>query len=73
MSPMSCIGFLMLALSGQNLRPALTLCLCPPQMCDSSADGTIYKYHAKTLNGSHTVNFTDYTGKCVLFVNVATY
>uniref|UniRef100_A0A3B3DCM7 Uncharacterized protein n=1 Tax=Oryzias melastigma TaxID=30732 RepID=A0A3B3DCM7_ORYME len=33
----------------------------------------IHKYHAKTLNGSHTVNFSDYAGKSVLFVNVATY
>ncbi|CAN9514822.1 unnamed protein product [Ophioblennius macclurei] len=43
------------------------------QQCDSSTDGTIYNYKAKTLNGSHTVNFSDYTGKSVLFVNVATY
>uniref|UniRef100_A0AAQ6IT80 glutathione peroxidase n=1 Tax=Anabas testudineus TaxID=64144 RepID=A0AAQ6IT80_ANATE len=42
------------------------------QRCDSSVDGTIYKYHARTLNGSSTVNFSDYTGKSVLFVNVAT-
>uniref|UniRef100_A0A3Q3S4W9 Glutathione peroxidase n=1 Tax=Mastacembelus armatus TaxID=205130 RepID=A0A3Q3S4W9_9TELE len=35
--------------------------------------GTIYKYQAKTLNGSHTVNFNDYAGKSVLFINVATY
>lgn len=44
-----------------------------PQQCESSTDGTIYKYKAKTLNGSHTVNFSDYTGKSVLFINVATY
>lgn len=43
------------------------------QQCDSSTDDTIYKYKAKTLNGSYTVNFSDYTGKTVLFVNVATY
>uniref|UniRef100_A0A669DQF9 Uncharacterized protein n=1 Tax=Oreochromis niloticus TaxID=8128 RepID=A0A669DQF9_ORENI len=36
-------------------------------------EGTIYKYRAKTLNGSQTVNFSDYAGKAVLFVNVATY
>uniref|UniRef100_A0A3P9IYI1 Glutathione peroxidase n=1 Tax=Oryzias latipes TaxID=8090 RepID=A0A3P9IYI1_ORYLA len=41
--------------------------------CDSFTDGSIYKYHAKTLNGSQTVNFSDYIGKSVLFVNVATY
>ncbi|KAI3351250.1 hypothetical protein L3Q82_005799 [Scortum barcoo] len=41
--------------------------------CESPTDGTIYKYQAKTLNGSHTVNFSDYKGKSVLFVNVATH
>uniref|UniRef100_A0A3Q4HJ63 Glutathione peroxidase n=1 Tax=Neolamprologus brichardi TaxID=32507 RepID=A0A3Q4HJ63_NEOBR len=41
--------------------------------CNSSVEGTIYKYRAKTLNGSQTVNFSDYAGKAVLFVNVATY
>uniref|UniRef100_A0A3Q3GRT3 Glutathione peroxidase n=1 Tax=Labrus bergylta TaxID=56723 RepID=A0A3Q3GRT3_9LABR len=48
------------------------LCL-NPQQCDSSTDGTIYKHQAKTLNGSHTVNFSDYAGRVVLFINVATY
>lgn len=43
------------------------------QQCNSSVEGTIYKYRAKTLNGSQTVNFSDYAGKAVLFVNVATY
>uniref|UniRef100_A0A673BKL8 Glutathione peroxidase n=1 Tax=Sphaeramia orbicularis TaxID=375764 RepID=A0A673BKL8_9TELE len=41
--------------------------------CDSSTDDTIYNYHAKTLNGSHTVNFSEFRGKAVLFINVATY
>ncbi|KAM3613170.1 uncharacterized protein V6R79_021799 [Siganus canaliculatus] len=43
------------------------------QRCESSRDGTIYKYKARTLNGSRTVNFSDYAGKSVLVVNVATY
>uniref|UniRef100_A0A3B5AUC0 Uncharacterized protein n=1 Tax=Stegastes partitus TaxID=144197 RepID=A0A3B5AUC0_9TELE len=30
-------------------------------------------YQARTLNGSCTVNLSDYRGKSVLFVNVATY
>ncbi|GLD62016.1 glutathione peroxidase 3 [Lates japonicus] len=63
------------------LLPLLLLGLLRPcaaeaaftQRCDSSTDGTIYKYHAKTLNGSHTVNLSDYRGRSVLFVNVATY
>uniref|UniRef100_A0A8D0CRY9 Uncharacterized protein n=1 Tax=Sander lucioperca TaxID=283035 RepID=A0A8D0CRY9_SANLU len=42
------------------------------QRCEST-HGTIYKYQAKTLNQSRTVNFSDYTGKSVLFINVATY
>uniref|UniRef100_A0A8D3A7J5 Glutathione peroxidase n=1 Tax=Scophthalmus maximus TaxID=52904 RepID=A0A8D3A7J5_SCOMX len=41
--------------------------------CDSSTDGNIYRYQAKTLNGSRTVNLSEYRGKSVLFVNVATY
>lgn len=45
----------------------------PSQLCDTSTDGTIYKYYAKSLNSSRSVNFTDYAGKTVLFVNVATY
>uniref|UniRef100_A0A3Q3Q7F6 Glutathione peroxidase n=1 Tax=Monopterus albus TaxID=43700 RepID=A0A3Q3Q7F6_MONAL len=49
------------------------VCVCLYQRCDFSTDGTIYKYQAKTLNGNHTVNFSNYRGKIVLFVNVATY
>lgn len=63
-----------------RLAPLLLLALLRPaagaslrQQCDSSTDDTIYKYKAKTLNGSCTVNFSGYTGKTVLFVNVATY
>uniref|UniRef100_A0A3B5QBM9 Uncharacterized protein n=1 Tax=Xiphophorus maculatus TaxID=8083 RepID=A0A3B5QBM9_XIPMA len=41
--------------------------------CDSSTAGTIYQYNARTLNGSRVVNFGDFAGKTVLFVNVATY
>uniref|UniRef100_A0A3B5LRV8 Uncharacterized protein n=1 Tax=Xiphophorus couchianus TaxID=32473 RepID=A0A3B5LRV8_9TELE len=41
--------------------------------CDSSTAGTIYQYNARTLNGSRAVNFGDFAGKTVLFVNVATY
>uniref|UniRef100_A0A3Q0RUF4 Uncharacterized protein n=1 Tax=Amphilophus citrinellus TaxID=61819 RepID=A0A3Q0RUF4_AMPCI len=51
---------------------SLTFCLFPKR-CNSSTEGTIYKYRAKTLNGSQTVNFSDYAGKAVLVVNVATY
>lgn len=43
------------------------------QQCDSSIDGTIYDYKAKTLNGSRTVSLSEYKGKIVLIVNVATY
>uniref|UniRef100_A0A3B3U083 Glutathione peroxidase 3 n=1 Tax=Poecilia latipinna TaxID=48699 RepID=A0A3B3U083_9TELE len=50
----------------------LTSCLYP-QRCDSSTAGTIYQYNARTLNGSRIVNFSDFAGKSVLFVNVATY
>lgn len=54
------------------LRPCTAAGAPFTQRCEST-DGTIYKYKAKTLNGSHSVNFSDYTGKSVLFINVATY
>uniref|UniRef100_A0A4W5R5F1 Uncharacterized protein n=1 Tax=Hucho hucho TaxID=62062 RepID=A0A4W5R5F1_9TELE len=38
-----------------------------------SADGTIYNYKAKTLNGSRSVSLSEFMGKTVLFINVATY
>uniref|UniRef100_A0A3Q3WS64 Uncharacterized protein n=1 Tax=Mola mola TaxID=94237 RepID=A0A3Q3WS64_MOLML len=43
------------------------------ERCKASTDGTIYKYRAQALNGNRTVDFSDYAGKSVLFVNVATY
>lgn len=55
------------------LRPCAAAGTDFVQRCDPSADGTIYKYSARTVNGSHTVNFGDFAGKTVLFVNVATY
>lgn len=51
----------------------ITCCDPSVQQCESPTDGTIYKYQAKTLNGSHTVNFSDFAGQSVLFINVATY
>uniref|UniRef100_A0A3P8T0X2 Glutathione peroxidase 3 n=1 Tax=Amphiprion percula TaxID=161767 RepID=A0A3P8T0X2_AMPPE len=51
----------------------LTTFLLSLQRCDSSSNGTLYKYQARTLNGSRTVNLSDYRGKSVLIVNVATY
>lgn len=47
--------------------------VCVPQRCKASTDSTIYKYRAQALNGNRTVDFSDYAGKSVLFVNVATY
>lgn len=43
------------------------------QQCESSRDGTIYDYQAKTLNGSRPVSLSEYRGKTVLIVNVATF
>uniref|UniRef100_A0A8C5NEZ5 Glutathione peroxidase 3 n=1 Tax=Gouania willdenowi TaxID=441366 RepID=A0A8C5NEZ5_GOUWI len=51
----------------------ITHSLSLSQNCDSSSENTIYKYQARTLNYSRLVNFSDYKGKSVLFVNVATY
>uniref|UniRef100_A0A3Q2XJQ7 Uncharacterized protein n=1 Tax=Hippocampus comes TaxID=109280 RepID=A0A3Q2XJQ7_HIPCM len=41
--------------------------------CNPPANGTIYQYQAKPLNGSRSINFSHFAGKTVLFVNVATY
>uniref|UniRef100_A0A8C4HR70 Glutathione peroxidase n=1 Tax=Dicentrarchus labrax TaxID=13489 RepID=A0A8C4HR70_DICLA len=56
-----------------NISWYIKIMICFQKTLDNKSYGTIYKYHAKTLNGSHTVNFSDYAGKSVLFVNVATY
>ncbi|XP_057556043.1 epididymal secretory glutathione peroxidase isoform X2 [Hippopotamus amphibius kiboko] len=41
--------------------------------CYKDAKGTIYDYDAFTLNGKEHIQFKQYAGKHVLFVNVATY
>ncbi|GAB5571074.1 epididymal secretory glutathione peroxidase isoform X2 [Prionailurus iriomotensis] len=41
--------------------------------CDKDVKGTIYEYDALTLNGKEHIQFKQYAGKHVLFVNVATY
>uniref|UniRef100_H0WUJ4 Glutathione peroxidase 3 n=2 Tax=Otolemur garnettii TaxID=30611 RepID=H0WUJ4_OTOGA len=49
--------------------------LKPEQMkvdCNKDVAGTIYEYGALTLDGEY-IQFKQYAGKHVLFVNVATY
>ncbi|NP_001243835.1 glutathione peroxidase 6 precursor [Oryctolagus cuniculus] len=41
--------------------------------CNKEVSGTIYEYGARTLNGEEDIQFQQYAGKYVLFVNVATY
>uniref|UniRef100_A0A8C9J4E2 Epididymal secretory glutathione peroxidase n=1 Tax=Panthera tigris altaica TaxID=74533 RepID=A0A8C9J4E2_PANTA len=41
--------------------------------CYKDVKGTIYEYDALTLNGKEHIQFKQYAGKHVLFVNVATY
>ena len=41
--------------------------------CYKDVKGTIYDYDAFTLNGKEHIQFKQYVGKHVLFVNVATY
>lgn len=41
--------------------------------CDKGVAGTIYEYGAKTLNGGEYVQFQQYAGKHILFVNVASF
>uniref|UniRef100_A0A667GXE8 Epididymal secretory glutathione peroxidase-like n=1 Tax=Lynx canadensis TaxID=61383 RepID=A0A667GXE8_LYNCA len=41
--------------------------------CYKDVKGTIYEYDALTLHGKERIQFKQYAGKHVLFVNVATY
>ncbi|XP_023567878.1 glutathione peroxidase 6 [Octodon degus] len=41
--------------------------------CDKAVLGTIYEYGALTLAGEEYIQFKQYAGKLVLFINVATY
>ncbi|XP_015362655.1 epididymal secretory glutathione peroxidase [Marmota monax] len=41
--------------------------------CYKDVKGTIYNYEAFTLNGMERIQFKQYEGKYILFVNVATY
>ncbi|XP_025842281.1 epididymal secretory glutathione peroxidase [Vulpes vulpes] len=41
--------------------------------CYKDVKGTIYEYEALTLSGNERIQFKQYAGKHVLFVNVATY
>uniref|UniRef100_A0A8D2CX61 Glutathione peroxidase n=1 Tax=Sciurus vulgaris TaxID=55149 RepID=A0A8D2CX61_SCIVU len=41
--------------------------------CYKDVKGTIYNYEALTLNGKERIQFKQYAGKHILFVNVATY
>lgn len=43
------------------------------QVCDSTIPGTIYDYKAQVLDDEQCVDFSDFRGKPVLFINVATY
>uniref|UniRef100_A0A8I5NMX7 Glutathione peroxidase n=2 Tax=Cercopithecinae TaxID=9528 RepID=A0A8I5NMX7_PAPAN len=41
--------------------------------CHGGVSGTIYEYGALTIDGEEYIPFKQYTGKYVLFVNVASY
>ncbi|XP_040611580.1 epididymal secretory glutathione peroxidase isoform X2 [Mesocricetus auratus] len=41
--------------------------------CYTDVKGTIYDYEAFAINGKERIQFKQYAGKHVLFVNVATY
>ncbi|XP_027294570.1 epididymal secretory glutathione peroxidase isoform X1 [Cricetulus griseus] len=41
--------------------------------CYKDVKGTIYDYEALAINGKERIQFKQYAGKHVLFVNVATY
>ncbi|XP_042539723.1 epididymal secretory glutathione peroxidase-like [Dipodomys spectabilis] len=41
--------------------------------CYKDVKGTIYDYEAFSINGNERIQFKQYAGKHVLFVNVATF
>nr|QJF53919.1 glutathione peroxidase 3-like, transcript variant [Gobiocypris rarus] len=43
------------------------------QVCNPGVGDTIHNYGAKTINGTQYIPFSNYAGKHVLIVNVATY
>ncbi|XP_012928655.2 glutathione peroxidase 6 [Heterocephalus glaber] len=61
--------------AGLGLLPLFLLGLAQEMKtdCNKAVPGTIYEYGALTLTGEEYVQFTKYSGKHVLFVNVATY
>ncbi|KAF7702457.1 hypothetical protein HF521_001740 [Silurus meridionalis] len=46
---------------------------CNVQLCNPAADGSIYNYGAKTLTEGLHIPFSQYAGKYVLIVNVASF
>uniref|UniRef100_A0A3P8WKR6 Uncharacterized protein n=1 Tax=Cynoglossus semilaevis TaxID=244447 RepID=A0A3P8WKR6_CYNSE len=57
----------------QQLLAATVLDFLKQLRCNTTTNDRIYNYNATILEGSRTVTFSDYRGKSVLFVNVATY
>lgn len=51
----------------------MVICVTFQMDCYKGVTGTIYEYGALTLNGEEYIQFKQYAGKHVLFVNVATY
>lgn len=41
--------------------------------CHGGVSGTIYEYGALTIDGEEYIPFKKYSGKYILFVNVASY
>ncbi|OWF44376.1 hypothetical protein KP79_PYT01699 [Mizuhopecten yessoensis] len=56
------------ALSGGAVEGGFVVCSQP-----SNSASTVYEYSLKDLYEQKTINFSDYRGKVLLFVNVATY
>lgn len=54
-------------------RTATVACVLLQVDCNKGVNGTIYEYGAKTLDGGEYVQFQQYAGKHVLFVNVASF
>lgn len=54
-------------------QTATVACVLLQVDCNKGVNGTIYEYGAKTLDGGEYVQFQQYAGKHVLFVNVASF
>ncbi|CAG0905512.1 unnamed protein product [Darwinula stevensoni] len=66
-------GFGAGALRALLLLPWLSATLGQESLCDQTDPRTIYEFQEELLDGSRNVSLSEFRGKVVLIVNVATY